>query len=89
MCHNLKRGEVWTKIQFALYSRLSDKISMHEWAGFNKNVGHVKAFIASDKRGSQVNILLFLHKKMCSGYSLEESHQLASDEFPQHIFMKK
>ena len=42
--------------------------------------------IGLDKSGYLENILLFLDKNICCGYSLEASRRGASNEYPQHMF---
>ena len=45
-----------------------------------------KLIIAPDKRYTH-DIFLFLHKKICCGYSLEAPRWGASNEYPQHMFL--
>ena len=46
--------------------------------------------IGLDKSGYQVNIFfLFLNENICCGYSLEAPRRGASNEYPQHVFIKK
>ena len=34
-------------------------------------------------------LFLFLHKNVCCGYSLEAPHRGASNEYPQHMFLRR
>ena len=43
--------------------------------------------IALDKKGSQIDIFLFLHENICCGYSLEVPQWGTSNEYPQHMFL--
>ena len=51
-------------------------------------------FIAPDKGlffSNQIVLafVLFLHKNICCGYSLEAPHRGASNEYSQHVFKEK
>ena len=70
-------------------SATNDKIFCKGFKKLNYPNPIIIVFIGLDKSGYQVNFFLFLHKNIGCGYSLEVPHRGASNEFDQHMNLRR